>query len=66
MVLAAGLGAASGVAGLWVSHRFDVAAGAAIALVAAAVFGVAWVVSPGSGLTTWLGRGRARRIEATR
>jgi manganese/iron transport system permease protein len=66
MVLAAGLGAASGVVGLWVSHRFDVAAGAAIALVAAAVFALAWVVSPGSGLTAWLGRGRAQRIEATR
>jgi len=66
MVLAAVLGAASGVTGLWVSHRFDVAAGAAIALVAAAVFGLAWVASPGSGLTTRLGRGRARPVEATR
>ena len=66
MALAAVLGAASGVAGLWVSHRFDVAAGAAIALVAAGVFALAWAASPGSGLTAALARSRAQRIATTR
>ena len=66
MVLAAALGAASGLAGLWISHRFDVAAGAAIALVAAGLFGLAWSVSPGSGLTALVARGRAQRLGATR
>jgi ABC-type Mn2+/Zn2+ transport system permease subunit len=66
MVASAALGAASGVVGLWVSHRFDVAAGAAIALVAAGVFGLAWVASPGSGRAGRDARARARRIEATR
>ena len=56
MVVAALLGAASGVAGLWISHRFNVAAGASIALVAAAVFAIAWLTSPASGLV-----GRWRR-----
>jgi manganese/iron transport system permease protein len=50
MVLAGALGAGSGVVGLWVSHRFDVAAGASIALVAAAVFALAWLTSTGTGL----------------
>lgn len=66
MVVAAGLGAGSGVAGLWVSHRFDVAAGAAIALVAATVFALAWMASPGSGLRRRAARGRALPIETTR
>lgn len=54
MVVAAGLGAASGVVGLWVSHRFNVAAGASIALVAAGVFVLAWLSSPSSGLVARL------------
>jgi manganese/iron transport system permease protein len=66
MAVSAALGASSGVAGLWISHRFDVAAGAAIALVAAGVFAVAWLASPGSGVGAWLLRSRAQRIEVTR
>lgn len=50
MVVAAVLGAASGVVGLWISHRFNVAAGASIALVASAIFALAWLSSPSSGL----------------
>ncbi|MCU1350946.1 MAG: ABC-type transporter, integral rane subunit [Acidimicrobiales bacterium] len=50
MVLAAALGAASGAVGLAVSTRFDVAAGASIALTAGALFMLSLVASPTHGL----------------
>jgi ABC-type Mn2+/Zn2+ transport system permease subunit len=46
MAVSAVLGAASGVAGVLVSTRFDVAAGATIVLVAAAVFAVSLPAAP--------------------
>jgi manganese/iron transport system permease protein len=61
MALSAGLGAASGVVGLAISQHWRVAAGAAIVLVAGAVFGASLVVAPRYGL---LGRYRARRRRA--
>ncbi len=57
MGLASGIGAACGVIGLWVSHRFDVAAGASIALVAAGAFALAWLTTPAIGLLHRLRRG---------
>ena len=50
MALAATLGAASGVIGLAISLQWRVAAGATIALVAAALFAVSLVVAPRHGL----------------
>jgi ABC-type Mn2+/Zn2+ transport system permease subunit len=50
MALSAGLGAASGVIGLVVSHNLNVAAGATIVLVAAALFAVSLVVAPRRGV----------------
>lgn len=46
MVLAAAIGAFSGVAGLYLSYYFSVASGAAIVLVCTALFGVAFLLSP--------------------
>ncbi len=46
MVLAAAIGAFSGVAGLYLSYYFRVASGAAIVLVCTALFGVAFLLSP--------------------
>jgi ABC-type Mn2+/Zn2+ transport system permease subunit len=60
MVLAAGLGAASGAVGLALSARFAVAAGAAIALTAAAAFAISLLVSPSHGLVARFTRGGAR------
>lgn len=50
MALAAALGALSGGVGLWVSLTWNVAAGGAIVLVAAALFALSLVVSPRHGL----------------
>ena len=61
MALAALLGAASGVAGVVVSVRWDVAAGAAIVLVAAGVFAASLLLAPARGL---LGAVRDRRRAA--
>jgi ABC-type Mn2+/Zn2+ transport system permease subunit len=62
MALSGLLGAASGVAGVLLSQRFDVAAGATIVLVAAGLFAVSLLAAPRHGL---LGaardRGRAGR-----
>lgn len=44
--LAAGLGASSGVAGLYLSYYFNMASGAAIVLVSTAIFLLTWAVSP--------------------
>src|SRR5690606_18413549 len=57
LVLAPAIGVGSGVLGLWVSRWLDIAAGGAIALVAAAAYGIAWLVSslrarPGSDART--------------
>lgn len=46
MVLAAAIGAFSGIAGLYLSYYFNMASGAAIVLVCTALFGVVFVVSP--------------------
>jgi ABC-type Mn2+/Zn2+ transport system permease subunit len=61
MALAALLGAASGVAGVLVSQRFDVAAGATIVLVAAGTFAASLLLAPAHGL---LGTLRDRRRAA--
>ncbi|WP_206448017.1 metal ABC transporter permease [Agrococcus sp. KRD186] len=45
LVLAPAIGVASGVLGLWASRWLDIAAGGAIALVAAAAYGLAWLLS---------------------
>lgn len=58
MVLAAGLGAGSGIVGLAVSARFDVAAGASVALTAAAAFTASLACSPTHGLLAALRKGR--------
>jgi ABC-type Mn2+/Zn2+ transport system permease subunit len=52
MALAAALGAASGVVGLAISLQWRVAAGATIALVAAAAFAVSLLAAPRHGLLT--------------
>src|SRR5205085_7456906 len=44
VALSMGLGAASAVAGLWLSFAYDVAAGAAIVLVAVSAFFASWVL----------------------
>lgn len=44
LVLAPAIGVASGVLGLWASRWFGIAAGGAIALVAALFYGVAWLI----------------------
>lgn len=46
MALAVVLGAMSGVGGLAISHRWSVAAGAAVVLVAAAIFALSVVAGP--------------------
>jgi manganese/iron transport system permease protein len=62
MALAAAFGAGSGLVGLAVSTRFDTAAGATVALVAAAVLAVSAVASPDHGaIATW----RSTRIDPT-
>ena len=58
MILAAVLGAVAGAVGLALSARFAVAAGASIALTAAAIFAVSLVLSPHHGLAGRLVRGR--------
>ncbi len=58
MVIASIVGAVSGVVGLTVSSRWDVAAGPTIALVVSAAFALSWVVSPRHGM---VGRARTRR-----
>jgi ABC-type Mn2+/Zn2+ transport system permease subunit len=62
MALAALLGAASGVGGVLVSQRYDVAAGATIVLVAAGMFAASLLLAPAHGL---LGAFLDRRRAAT-
>ena len=50
MVLAAGIGAVSGVVGLYLSYYVSVASGAAIVLVATAIFLLVFFLAPGRGL----------------
>ena len=59
MALAAVIGAASSVAGLYVSYYLDVASGAAVVLLATTAFLVAFVAAPGRGVL-------ARRAAARR
>jgi ABC-type Mn2+/Zn2+ transport system permease subunit len=59
MAVAALIGAASSVSGLYVSYYLDVASGAAVVLIATAVFLVAFVAAPRRGLL-------ARRLAARR
>ncbi len=55
MLLAAGLGALSGIAGLYLSYYVSVASGAAIVLVATAIFLLTLFVAPGRGLiSSWI------------
>ena len=50
MAVGAGIGAFSGVAGLYASYYLNVASGAAVVLVATAVFLLVFVFAPGRGL----------------
>lgn len=50
IALSAAIGVVSGVAGLFISYHQDVAAGGTIVLVATALFGLAWLFAPGSGV----------------
>ncbi len=50
MALAATIGAASGIAGLYISFYWGIAAGPSIVLVATAIFIVAFLFAPGKGL----------------
>jgi manganese/iron transport system permease protein len=59
MALSAGLGAASGVIGLVVSRNLNVAAGATIVLIAAALFALSLLVAPRGVLAGLLASGRA-------
>jgi manganese/iron transport system permease protein len=65
MLLSSGIGAASGIVGLYGSYHQDVAAGGTIVLVATAVFGVVWLLAPDHGfVATRILRGRlATRAE---
>jgi manganese/iron transport system permease protein len=49
MMLSAGIGALSGVVGLYVSYHNDVAAGGTIVLVATAIFALVWLFAPEHG-----------------
>jgi ABC-type Mn2+/Zn2+ transport system permease subunit len=60
MALSGALGAASGVIGLVVSRNLNVAAGATIVLVAAALFAVSLVLAPRRGMLAWRPRAGAR------
>jgi manganese/iron transport system permease protein len=63
MALSAGLGAGSGLLGLFVSYHHDLAAGGTIVLVATIVFGVVWLVAPTHGFLAtrpWARRRAAR------
>lgn len=65
MGLSAAIGVISGVAGLFISYHSDVAAGGTIVLVATAIFGVVWLLSPGHGyLTTQVLRRRLKQTSA--
>jgi len=60
MALAAVIGAASSVAGLYVSYYLDVASGAAVVLLATTAFLVAFIAAPGRGvLARWAAARRA-------
>jgi manganese/iron transport system permease protein len=61
MGVSAVLGALSSVAGLYLSYYLNVASGAAVVLVATAMFLVAFVAAPRRGL---LGRLQARRASS--
>jgi len=50
MAVSAGIGALSAIAGLYLSYYANVASGAAIVLVATALFGLAFLLAPGRGV----------------
>jgi len=56
MALSAGIGVVSAVAGLYVSYYLDVASGAAVVLVATAVFLLAYLFAPARGWAWRLSR----------
>ena len=58
MAVSAAIGAASSVAGLYVSYYLDVASGAAVVLIATAAFLVAFVAAPGRGVLARRAAGR--------
>lgn len=64
IALSATIGVVSGVAGLLVSYHNDVAAGGTIVLVATAIFGAVWLLSPGHGLVAgYIVRRQMARLE---
>ncbi len=65
MAVAAAVGAGSGIVGLAVSATYDIAAGGAIALTAAAVFAVSFVLTLPSTSRSSKGSSRQRRREPT-
>lgn len=61
MLLAAVLGAAASVVGLYLSYYLDVASGAAVVLCATAAFALAWLLAPRRGLLAQRFAGRRQR-----
>ena len=59
ILLSSGIGALSGVLGLFISYHNDVAAGGTIVLVATAIFGLVWLFAPEHG---WLTSRLPRRL----
>lgn len=49
IVLSSTIGVVSGVAGLFISYYYDIAAGGTIVLVATAIFGLVWLLAPRHG-----------------
>jgi manganese/iron transport system permease protein len=52
IVLSSTIGVVSGVAGLFISYHYDIAAGGTIVLVATAIFGLVWLLAPRHGFVT--------------
>ncbi len=52
MAISSTIGVVSGVAGLFISYYYDIAAGGTIVLVATAIFGLAWLLAPRHGFVT--------------
>jgi ABC-type Mn2+/Zn2+ transport system permease subunit len=60
MALAAGIGAVSAVAGLYLSYSIDIASGAAVVLVSTLIFVIAFAFAPRRGLFEKRGGARHR------
>lgn len=61
MALSAAIGAFSAIAGLYLSYYVNISSGAAIVLVATAVFGLAFLLAPGRGILARAATGTASR-----